>query len=108
MNHPIRRRDFIKSSLGAASLLALGASGGLMTKAQGKKATSRKVIILGFDGMDPRLTDMWMKEGKLPAFQRLTVQGGFYSLGTSIPPQSPVAWSNFITGMNPEIGRAHV
>lgn len=101
MNHPIRRRDFIKSSLRAASLLALGTCSGLVTKAQGKKATSRKVIILGFDGMDPRLTDMWMKEGKLPAFQRLTVQGGFHSLGTSIPPQSPVAWSNFITGMNP-------
>ena len=101
MNHPIRRRDFIKSSLRAASLLALGTCSGLVTKAQGRKATSRKVIILGFDGMDPRLTDMWMKEGKLPAFQRLTVQGGFHSLGTSIPPQSPVAWSNFITGMNP-------
>ena len=101
MNHPIRRRDFIKSSLRAASVLALGTCSGFVTKAQGKKATSRKVIILGFDGMDPRLTDMWMKEGKLPAFQRLTVQGGFRSLGTSIPPQSPVAWSNFITGMNP-------
>jgi predicted AlkP superfamily phosphohydrolase/phosphomutase len=101
MNHPIRRRDFIKSSLRAASVLALGTCSGFVTKAQGKKATSRKVIILGFDGMDPRLTDMWMKEGKLPAFQRSTVQGGFHSLGTSIPPQSPVAWSNFITGMNP-------
>ena len=26
---------------------------------------------------------------------------GIQSLGTSIPPQSPVAWSNFITGLDP-------
>jgi predicted AlkP superfamily phosphohydrolase/phosphomutase len=42
-----------------------------------------------------------MKEGKLPAFQRLIGQGDFRPLRTSIPPQSPVAWANFITGMNP-------
>lgn len=101
MSYPIRRRDFIKSSLSAASLFALDPWSGLLTKAQGKKATSGKVIILGFDGMDPSLIERWMREGKLPAFQRLAVQGGFHSLGTSIPPQSPVAWSNFITGMNP-------
>ncbi len=42
-----------------------------------------------------------MKEGKLPAFERLIGQGDFRRLRTSIPPQSPVAWANFITGMNP-------
>ena len=26
--------------------------------------------------------------------------GAFQALGTSMPPQSPVAWSNFITGMD--------
>ncbi|MCI0734422.1 MAG: alkaline phosphatase family protein, partial [Methylococcaceae bacterium] len=33
-------------------------------------------------------------------FSRLAEQGGFMNLGTSVPPQSPVAWSNFITGMD--------
>ena len=32
---------------------------------------------------------------------RLAEQGSFQDLGTSNPPQSPVAWSNFVTGMNP-------
>ena len=96
----IDRREFIKLGLAAGSLLALGSSD-LATKAFGKRETPQKVIILGLDGIDPHLLQVWMKEGKLPYFQRLAHQGGFLLLRTSIPPQSPVAWSNFITGMNP-------
>ncbi len=101
MSEPIHRRDFLKYSLGAASLLALESRSNLVTRTFGKTATNEKVLILGFDGMDPHLTNVWMSEGKLPAFKRLIGQGGFRRLGTSIPPQSPVAWSNFIAGTNP-------
>lgn len=101
MSEPIHRRDFLKYSLGAASLLALESRSNLVTRSFGKTATNKKVLILGFDGMDPHLTNVWMSEGKLPAFKRLIGQGGFRRLGTSIPPQSPVAWSNFIAGTNP-------
>jgi len=96
----IDRREFIKLGLTAGSLLALGSSD-LTLKAFGKKETPQKVLILGLDGIDPRLLQGWMKEGKLPYFQKLASQGDFLPLRTSIPPQSPVAWSNFITGMNP-------
>ena len=65
----------------------------------------QRVVILGFDGMDPVLAQRWMDAGKLPTFKRLAEQGHFQPLGTSNPPQSPVAWSDFATG---EIGRAHV
>ena len=58
------------------------------------------VIILGFDGMDYELTKQMMAEGRLPNLSRLAAQGAFQPLGTSMPPQSPVAWSNFITGMD--------
>jgi predicted AlkP superfamily phosphohydrolase/phosphomutase len=101
MSEPIPRRDFLKYSLGAASLLALESRSNLVTRTFGKTATNKKVLVLGFDGMDPHLTNVWMSEGKLPAFKRLIGQGGFRRLGTSIPPQSPVAWSNFIAGTNP-------
>lgn len=37
----------------------------------------------------------------MPNFAKLEAQGDFRLLTTSIPPQSPVAWSNLITGMNP-------
>lgn len=60
-----------------------------------------KVIILGFDGMDPRLCERLMNQGELPNLQRMRDLGGFKPLGTSVPPQSPVAWASFITGADP-------
>ncbi|NIO49285.1 MAG: hypothetical protein GTN73_07620 [Candidatus Aminicenantes bacterium] len=99
MNH-IDRREFIKLGLAAGSILALGSSD-LTIKAFGKRETPQKVLVLGLDGIDPHLLQVWMREGKLPYFQMLARQGDFIPLITSIPPQSPVAWSNFITGTNP-------
>ncbi|MGB2691458.1 MAG: alkaline phosphatase family protein [Thermodesulfobacteriota bacterium] len=63
--------------------------------------TDHRLIVIGFDGMDYKLLKNLMSEGKLPTFKKLSEEGDFKALGTSIPPQSPVAWSNFITGMNP-------
>src|SRR4030042_732295 len=63
--------------------------------------TGKRVIVLGIDGMDLRLLKQLLAEGTMPHFQRLIQEGGFRPLGTSSPPESPVAWSNFITGMNP-------
>lgn len=97
----ISRREFLKLSLTAGSLLTLGNGKNLITKTKGKREAARKVLILGLDGMDPHLLSIWMKEGLLPHFQKLSREGDFQALRTSIPPQSPVAWSNFITGMNP-------
>jgi len=61
----------------------------------------QRLIILGFDGMDPVLTRQWMDDGSLPNFRKLATMGGFHSLPTSNPPQSPVAWSDFATGTGP-------
>lgn len=63
-------------------------------------ARAKKVIVLGVDGVDPGLLAEWMDAGHLPTLNRLRKGGTFTSLGTSMPPQSPVAWSNFITGLN--------
>ena len=68
--------------------------------ARSKFRKSRKMIILGVDGLDPDLLTKFMAEGKMPNFARLEARGSFRRLTTSIPPQSPVAWSNLITGMN--------
>jgi predicted AlkP superfamily phosphohydrolase/phosphomutase len=97
----MNRRHFIKTAAGASALLALNGKPGLLARTAGSRAARKKILILGFDGMDPVLTELWMKDGKLPAFRKLAEQGGFRPLGTSIPPQSPVAWSNFIAGTNP-------
>ncbi|MCD6218567.1 alkaline phosphatase family protein [bacterium] len=61
----------------------------------------KKLVVLGFDGMDAELTEQWMLEGKLPNFARLAQSGCFHPLMTSTPPESPVSWSSLLTGMNP-------
>ena len=68
---------------------------------QRDKSAGKRVIVLGFDGMDPRLTKEMMQDGRLPNFSRLWEQGDFVPLRTSTPPQSPVAWSTLISGLNP-------
>lgn len=62
---------------------------------------SRKAIFLGFDGLDPVVTERMMAEGKLPNLSRLREQGSYRRLRTTFPALSPVAWSTFATGVNP-------
>ena len=58
--------------------------------------------MLGFDGLDFELTRDLMAQGRLPNFaQAGRSEAASAPLGTSIPPQSPVAWSTFITGLDP-------
>jgi predicted AlkP superfamily phosphohydrolase/phosphomutase len=64
-------------------------------------AADKKFIILGIDGMDYTILREMMERGEMPNFVKLKNRGGFKPLLSSIPPQSPVAWSNFITGMDP-------
>ena len=59
------------------------------------------VVIIGADGMDPGLTEKWMAARHLPNLDRLRLEGGFARLRTTFPPESPVAWSTFITDTNP-------
>ncbi|MHC4859177.1 MAG: alkaline phosphatase family protein [Planctomycetota bacterium] len=56
------------------------------------------VFAIGFDGMEPTIVEAEMKAGRMPNFSRLAEQGGYCRLGTSLPPESPVAWADFITG----------
>jgi predicted AlkP superfamily phosphohydrolase/phosphomutase len=66
-----------------------------------RKARIQRLIFLGLDGLDPRLTKRYMAAGKLPNLSRLKAQGSFHKLRTTFPSLSPVAWSTFATGVNP-------
>ena len=61
----------------------------------------QKLVILGFDGMDPDLVARWMDEGKLPNIKKVVDQGGLYPLTTTHSAESPTAWASFATGVNP-------
>src|SRR5579863_7504531 len=65
------------------------------------RPVTTQVVVLGFDGADPNLLAKWAKEGKLPNLARLAQSGTFEPLGTTNPPESPVSWASFATGLNP-------
>ena len=96
MRIPLRKVRFFL----VASLLLGGALSLLSCQRASRWHGHNKLIVLGIDGMDPQLLKRFIQEGKMPNFAQLMGQGSFRELTTSIPPQSPVAWSNLITGMN--------
>jgi len=90
-----------RSSWGPRSARFAAAALLLCSGAHAKPAANGGVFVMGVDGMDPVIVERMMAEGRLPNFAKLAREGTFQSLATSNPPQSPVAWSNFVTGMNP-------
>ncbi len=61
----------------------------------------KRVILIGMDGLDPKIVSALMDQGRLPNFKKLSAMGGFSPLATSNPAQSPVAWASIATGSNP-------
>jgi predicted AlkP superfamily phosphohydrolase/phosphomutase len=82
----LRRHECI---LVLAPLLLIGCSRG----------PYKKVIVIGVDGMDPAFVERHWAD--LPNLTRLRDRGSYSHLETTDPPQSPVAWSTFITGLDP-------
>src|SRR5262245_7505702 len=89
----MRRRFHVGLALLACPLVAVA-------------APYEKVVILGFDGADASLVERYMKEGRLPNLRRLSEQGFFSPLRPTNPPQTPVSWASFTTGLNP--GRTEI
>lgn len=70
---------------------------------QAAPAKHPRVVVLGIDGLDPEILAETIAKHpeRMRNFAQLAREQGIHSLGTSTPPQSPVAWSNFITGRDP-------
>jgi predicted AlkP superfamily phosphohydrolase/phosphomutase len=75
-------------------LVLLLAGCGVRSRANGKQ-----VIVIGVDGMDPGFVERHWAD--LPNLARMRERGSFTRLATTTPPQSPTAWSTFITGLDP-------
>jgi predicted AlkP superfamily phosphohydrolase/phosphomutase len=76
------------------SLILLTGCGGNHSGANGKQ-----VIVIGVDGMDPGFVERHWAD--LPNLALMRERGSFTRLATTTPPQSPTAWSTFITGLDP-------
>ena len=92
----ITRRKFVAGLGGSATGAALSCG-----SAPQKAGTGRRVVVLGLDGLDPKIIRALMNEGRAPNFRKLAALGSFRKLGTTMPALSPVAWSTFITGTDP-------
>jgi len=64
------------------------------------KGETKRMVIIGFDGMDPLLAQRFMDEGRMPNMKAIAEKGHFSPLQTSWPSMSPVAWSSFSTGVD--------
>jgi predicted AlkP superfamily phosphohydrolase/phosphomutase/Flp pilus assembly protein TadD len=84
----------LRNSL-VAAVVALGLGCG------GHKVSGR-VLVLGLDGLDPRVVDLLMSEGKMPSFAKLRQDGAYGRLISSKPLLSPVVWNTIATGKTPD------
>ncbi len=64
-------------------------------------AKTRRVVILGLDGLEPSIVEKMMATGELKNMKELREEGSYSRLQTTLPALSPVAWSTFQTGVNP-------
>lgn len=64
----------------------------------------KKVLVLGVDGLDPRLASHFLEEGKMPSFEKLIHRGSarkdLRMLG-GMPTITPPMWTSLATGATP-------
>jgi predicted AlkP superfamily phosphohydrolase/phosphomutase len=81
----------------AALLVAIAGCG--RARVGGGPEPARRVVVLGFDGVDPDFVQQWA--ARLPTIAKLMKDGTFRRLSTTTPPASCTAWSSFSTGLDP-------
>lgn len=65
-----------------------------------------KVVVIGFDGADPKLVSKYRSLGLMPNLDRIAKEGTYSALDPTNPAQTPVSWASFATGLNP--GRTEI
>jgi len=64
--------------------------------------TKARVVVFGIDGLDWRIMDPLIREGRLPTLSRLKKDGVWGRLPTLKPISSPNIWTSIATGVAPE------
>lgn len=77
----------------AAVLLAI-----LLASACARTSAPGRVVVLGFDGLEPRAVDILLAEGRLPNFAKLRQSGAYGRLSSREPLLDPVLWTTIATG----------
>lgn len=85
-----------------ATFLGLAAYFGIGRGQERGTSPSYRVVIAGFDGMDPEFLGYFLSQGKLPNFQRLVREGAYAPCQTFKPTKSVVLWTSVATGKRME------
>jgi predicted AlkP superfamily phosphohydrolase/phosphomutase len=101
MPAPSLRRTVLAAAPALATVAAIVACATTSHGGKPLRRAKERVVIMGFDGMDPTLARRFLDEGKLPNLKRLSELGTFKTLASTQPSESPTAWSSFATGVNP-------
>lgn len=68
----------------------------------GDNKIPKKVFILGLDGLSWKVLEDLIRDGELPAFERLIAEGAIAPMRTHDSLLSPVIWTSIATGKRPE------
>jgi predicted AlkP superfamily phosphohydrolase/phosphomutase len=94
----MQRREFIQVMAGGAAAALVP---GCDRTTGGRAPSPRRVLVVAFDGLDPRIVESLMAAGRMPNFARLAKMGSIGKIATSNPPQTPVAFADIISGADP-------
>ncbi|MBI4716141.1 MAG: alkaline phosphatase family protein [Nitrospirae bacterium] len=67
----------------------------------GAKQETQKAVIMGLDGVPYTLIKKLTENGTMPRLADIFRQGSLRKMATSLPEVSSVAWTSFMTGVNP-------
>lgn len=74
---------------------------GLLDRIRKKRDTGQRVFVLGLDGTPYGLMQSLFEQGVLKNLSAIAAEGSIAPMATTIPEVSSVAWTTFMTGVNP-------
>ena len=75
---------------------------GILDRVRGKSAANRsRVFVFGMDGTPYGLVQEMFSRGIMKNLSRIAAKGSCQPMSTTIPDVSSVAWTTFMTGVNP-------
>ncbi|MBN1933617.1 MAG: alkaline phosphatase family protein [Anaerolineae bacterium] len=66
-----------------------------------KKEKSTKLVVIGLDGTPYTFVERMLRAGRMPNLAQITQNAGFARMNSVYPTVSSVAWSCYMTGVNP-------
>ncbi len=74
---------------------------GILARIRKRRPGTRRVFLFGLDGVPHRLMEDLFSRGILQNLAAIAKGGGFLRMSTTIPEVSSVAWTTYMTGVNP-------